>query len=614
MAFIQSNISRNDYRETMEQQINSLRKQQDRDRYPLEETENAIVHGKATQYGYIQLRNKTITGSDSSFPPDKLKYLNCSKGSRYTEDGQEKYRSCSSESSGYNVGANHSAIKQADIISTYSFYEGVLYKTKMEYDKLIEKNSWYPDINTIKNNSEEYNKIMQHIYLMNPSFNPNNDNMTVTIYEELIQQGNTSLYNERVQSYRTAYTSNKTENSFIFKAWNLSSSNSFISGEETPTDQFDIKDTILQDKNAFWTRDHTFAYYYDSDGELVNEPWENDKEYSQECAKINFKTRAFSEKNLKLIYKQGIPIGTGGFIFSRCGSYVSNLALFGKNPGMHRFRGCFVEISIGEKNGVQLFDYITKCGENKKIQADAYASWDKPFTTSIYDHIDDVYQKMNQARKEESKKLLNSYKDKFNIEQIPNKKIKKTDLNHNEPLKHTFNSKEEIQHEIQKTEQEKKDTKSTNEETGLWKSESGALPSIMKLYIEILKEEIKKLDDASTPARVSRQASSRAPARASSQEPAQAPARASSQEPARAPERASSQEPAQAPARASSQEPARAPSRAPASAPLTIPSKQEELFEKQWNSIYNDFKNKNQDINSNIQKLAQIAQNLSATW
>ena len=45
MAFIQSNISGNDYRETMEQQINSLRKQQDRDRYPLEETENAIVHG-----------------------------------------------------------------------------------------------------------------------------------------------------------------------------------------------------------------------------------------------------------------------------------------------------------------------------------------------------------------------------------------------------------------------------------------------------------------------------------------------------------------------------------------------------------------------------------------
>ena len=327
------------------------------------------------------------------------------------------------------------------------------------------------------------------------------------------------------------------------------------------------------------------------------------------------------KKNLKLIYKQGIPIGTGGFIFSRCGSYVSNLALFGKNPGMHRFRGCFVEISIGENNGVQLFDLITKCGENKKIQADAYVSWDKPFTKSIYDHIDDVYQKMNQARKEESKKLLNSYKDKFNIEQIPNTKIKKTDLNQNEPLKHTFNSKEEIQHEIQKTEQEK-DTKSTNEETGLWKSESGALPSIMKLYIEILKEEIKKLDNASAPAR----ASALAPTRVSRQEPAQAPARASAlaparvsrQEPAQAPARASAlaparvsrQEPAQAPARAS----ALAPAQAPARAPLTIPSKQEELFEKQWNSIYNDFKNKNQDINSNIQKLAQIAQNLSATW
>ena len=47
-----------DYRETMEQQIHSLRKLQDRDRFPLEDPENAMVHGRATVYDYWQFKNK----------------------------------------------------------------------------------------------------------------------------------------------------------------------------------------------------------------------------------------------------------------------------------------------------------------------------------------------------------------------------------------------------------------------------------------------------------------------------------------------------------------------------------------------------------------------------
>jgi len=46
----------NDYRETMEQQIHSLRKLQDRDRFPLEDPENAMVHGRANVYGYWQFK------------------------------------------------------------------------------------------------------------------------------------------------------------------------------------------------------------------------------------------------------------------------------------------------------------------------------------------------------------------------------------------------------------------------------------------------------------------------------------------------------------------------------------------------------------------------------
>ena len=82
-------FSKPDQRETMEQQIHSLRKLQDRDRYPLEDPENAIVHGGANVYGYLQFKNKIVTGSDSSFPPEKLELLNCSKGSRYTDGGSE---------------------------------------------------------------------------------------------------------------------------------------------------------------------------------------------------------------------------------------------------------------------------------------------------------------------------------------------------------------------------------------------------------------------------------------------------------------------------------------------------------------------------------------------
>ena len=192
-----------DYRETMEQQIHSLRKLQDGDRFPLEDPENAMVHGRANVYGYLQFKNKTVTGSDSSFPPEKLEFLNCSKGSRYTTGGTERYKFCPSESSGYNIGANHSSIKQANVVKTYSCYMGKCYRNKMTYADIVKYNTWYANICVIEKKSDEYNEVIKYIKMMKPDFDDTIDNMVVTIYEELEQQGNPSLYRERVKLFKT---------------------------------------------------------------------------------------------------------------------------------------------------------------------------------------------------------------------------------------------------------------------------------------------------------------------------------------------------------------------------------------------------------------------------
>ena len=343
----------NDYRETMEQQIHSLRKLQDRDRFPLEDPENAMVHGRANVYGYWQFKNKTVTGSDSSFPPEKLEFLNCSKGSRYTTGGTERYKFCPSESSGYNIGANHSSIKQANVVKTYSCYMGKCYRNKMTYADIVKYNTWYANICVIEKKSDEYNEVIKYIKMMKPDFDDTIDNMVVTIYEELEQQGNPSLYRERVKLFKTAYTPEKIDHPFLFKTWDLSGC-PIITGNEVTTEKFYITDTQLQEKHAFWTSTSICVCYYNSDHELVIEPWnENGSNPSDNFVKIKFNARAFNEKNLKLLERQGIQIGTGSIYFTRCGSLVSTPNLFGKNPGMHRYRGLYIEVCVSENDGIE---------------------------------------------------------------------------------------------------------------------------------------------------------------------------------------------------------------------------------------------------------------------
>ena len=148
---------------TMEIEIQSLRKMQDVDRYVLEDPENAIVHGGASMYGCIQERNRLVTGSDSTFPPSKLEYLNCSRENRYTVKGSKQYDQCESESSGYNQGANYSSVKQCDNASTYSYHERKLYKNELKVTEVIKRNTWYPDLSEINEGSTEWNEVMKYM-------------------------------------------------------------------------------------------------------------------------------------------------------------------------------------------------------------------------------------------------------------------------------------------------------------------------------------------------------------------------------------------------------------------------------------------------------------------
>lgn len=485
------NDSQEDHRELMSQKIHDvLRKEQDGDRYPLEDIENAMIHGGASRYGYICQKKKIITMSDSNFPPEKLESVNCSRGSRYF-GASERYKHCTSESSGYNVGHNHSMIKQADHITTYSNYNGRLYRNEMKLTEVIRKNTWYKDICEIEKSSLEYADVIKHLKMLIPTFNPNKDNGVVTILKDLEYPGTSSLVKKRAKLFQIAYTPNKLERKFEFYIWDQTKQ-TIINGSETSDYSFSIKDTPLQNKNAFYKKSTYYVCYYDEFAELHIDPYDESKEYPDENVKLNFTARAYNEKTLKEIEKYNINISEGGMYFVRCGSIVSVPSLFGTHPGSDRFRSLYLEIAVEES--VHFFDKITKCKGNKKIQPDAYNDWDDILKKTLTDHMVNSYKDMKKQEKENGENKIKEYKEKFNLFQNRKKKITISDVNPNQPLKQKFESIQEIDCEIQKTENDKNKCKSTEESQGLWKKESNTLPSIMNLYIQFLELEKDKIE------------------------------------------------------------------------------------------------------------------------